>query len=168
MKQLKTDAMIHRRWIRWTVYSTALAAVIGAVSACGGPRSVRAGEYDHLRPKLVAAAMAMRGKPYRYGGAGPRGFDCSGLVQYSYEQFGFELPRNSYKQYKASSPVYESNLRAGDLVFFRTNGMFVSHVGIYIGDREFVHAPGRGKSVSVDSLDTRYWRRRFVGGGRFL
>lgn len=159
--------MLIRPHTKWIVYSTLIAAVIGGISSCGGSR-VRTGEYDHLRPRLVEAAMAMRGKPYRYGGASPRGFDCSGLVQYSYGRFGFDVPRNSYRQYKASSPIYKRNLKPGDLVFFRTSGMFVSHVGIYIGNGEFVHAPGEGKRVSVDSLDSRYWHRRFVGGGTFF
>ena len=146
------------------VYSISLLML----SSCSGPRLHQAGRYDHLRPQLVEAAMATLGTPYRYGGANPAGFDCSGLVAYSYEQFGFNVPRTSYKQFKSSRPIYERDLRPGDLVFFRTNGLRVSHVGIYIGNREFVHAPGNGKTVRVTSLDNSYYRKRFVGGGRFL
>jgi cell wall-associated NlpC family hydrolase len=112
--------------------------------------------------------MAMRGKPYRYGGDTPSGFDCSGLVVYSYGQFDIKLPRNSYKQYKKSKPIYERDLQPGDLVFFRTTSSFVSHVGIYVGDNRFVHAPGKGKTVRADSLNNDYYRRRFVGAGTFF
>ncbi len=126
------------------------------------------GEYDHLRPSLVAAALAMQGKPYLYGGTTPDGFDCSGLVLYSYKQFGIKVPRNSYKQYQASQPVREHDLKPGDLVFFRTGGGFVSHVGIYIGNNEFVHAPGTGKVVRVESLDDAYYKKTYVGAGSFL
>ena len=150
-------------WTRATVYSICFLCLL----SCGGP-AVHTGEYAHLRPSLVAAALAMQGKPYRYGGTTPAGFDCSGLVVYSYKQFGIDLPRNSYRQYKASRPVYTRDLQPGDLVFFRTTSSFVSHVGIYIGDDQFVHAPGKGKTVRVDSLDNDYYRRRFVGGGTFF
>jgi cell wall-associated NlpC family hydrolase len=150
-------------WSRAAVYSISLVLLL----SCGGPR-VFTREYDHLRPSLVAAALAMRGKPYRYGGTTPDGFDCSGLVVYSYRQFDINLPRNSYKQYKSSKPIYERDLQPGDLVFFRTDSSFVSHVGIYIGDNRFVHAPGQGKTVRVDSIDNDYYRRRFVGAGTYF
>lgn len=146
------------------VYSICLTVLL----ACGGPRIYNSGTYDHLRPSLVAAALAMRGKPYRYGGTTPDGFDCSGLVLYSYKQFGIDIPRNSYKQYRASKPVRNRNMQPGDLVFFRTNGSYVSHVGIYIGNNQFVHAPGTGKVVRVESMDDAYYSKTYVGAGSFL
>ncbi|MBN1379878.1 MAG: C40 family peptidase [Gammaproteobacteria bacterium] len=155
--------LARRNRTRAAVYSITCLLLL----SCGGPR-VFIGEYDHLRPSLVAAAMAMRGKPYRYGGTSPDGFDCSGLVVYSYKQFDIDIPRNSYKQYKASKIIYEQDLKPGDLVFFRTNSSFVSHVGIYVGNNRFVHAPGKGKTVRVDSMDDDYYRKRFVGAGTFL
>jgi cell wall-associated NlpC family hydrolase len=111
----------------------------------------------------------MQGKPYRYGGTTPAGFDCSGLMHYTFRQAGLSIPRNSYDQYKASSPVYINRLKPGDLLFFRTlGGTFVSHVGMYIGDNRFVHAPGNGRRVSIDNLDTEYWQKRLVGAGSLL
>ncbi len=148
---------------RVAVYSICFLLLLG----CGGPR-YKPGEFDHLRSSLVAAALSMLDKPYRYGGTTPKGFDCSGLVLYSYKQFGIKVPRNSYKQYRASEPVRERDLQQGDLVFFRTGGGFVSHVGIYIGNNEFVHAPGTGDVVKVESLDNPYYQRTFVGAGSFL
>lgn len=110
--------------------------------------------------------MGQRGVPYIFGGTKPQtGFDCSGFVQYSFQQLGLHIPRSSYEQYRASTPVYINRLQPGDLVFFRTRSIFVSHVGIYIGDNRFVHAPGKGRPVSTDSLDSAYWRKRLVGGG---
>lgn len=138
------------------------------LTACAGQRPHHASRYEHLRPKLVAAAMAFQGTPYRYGGNTPAGFDCSGLVQYSYEQFGISVPRSSYMQFKAAKPIYRQHLRPGDLVFFRTTRATVSHVGIYIGDNQFVHAPGSGKTVRVTSMDNSYYKKRFAGAGRYL
>lgn len=145
---------------------TGLLAIL--LASCAGPRPHQGGRYEHLRPKLVAAAMAMEGTPYRYGGNSPAGFDCSGLVQYSYAQFGFEVPRNSYMQFRAAKPIYRRDLRPGDLVFFRTTSATVSHVGIYIGNNQFVHAPGTGKRVRVTSLDNSYYQKRYAGAGRYL
>ncbi len=122
-------------------------------------------EDTRLRSQVVAVALSMQGKPYRYGGSTPAGFDCSGLVQYSFKKSGLNIPRNSYAQYKFSAPVYISRMQPGDLVFFRIDGSFVSHVGIYIGDGRFVHAPGKNRSVSIDQLDADYWQKRLVGGG---
>ncbi|UCE88288.1 MAG: C40 family peptidase [Pseudomonadota bacterium] len=116
---------------------------------------------------VVSVANHMLGVPYRYGGRSPRsGFDCSGLVYYSHHQAGIELPRTTQDQFRHTRPVKRGNLRRGDLVFFRIKGRAVSHVGIYLGDRQFIHAPSSGKRVSVASLDNPYWQKRFVRGGR--
>ncbi len=137
------------------------------LQGCAGGHIVD--DYPELRAQLVSIAMNQRGTPYVFGGTKPQtGFDCSGLVQYSYAQLGLHIPRNSYEQYRLSTPVYISRLQPGDLVFFRTRGIFVSHVGIYIGDNRFVHAPGEGRPVSVDSIDSPYWQRRLVGGGAMI
>lgn len=109
----------------------------------------------------------MIGVRYRYGGRHPEtGFDCSGLVYYSHLRAGKRVPRTSQAQYRASTPVSRQGLREGDLVFFRIKRSRISHVGIYLGDGRFVHAPSTGKKVTVTSLDDPYWRKRFVRGGR--
>lgn len=142
----------------------AAATACSLLQSCAGGRVVD--DYPELRTRLVDIALNQRGIPYVFGGNRPQtGFDCSGLVQYSYQQLGLHIPRNSYEQYRLSTPVYINRLQPGDLLFFRTRGIFVSHVGIYIGDNRFLHAPGEGRPVSIDNLDSTYWRKRLVGGG---
>jgi murein DD-endopeptidase len=103
-------------------------------------------------------AVKMVGKPYRYGGSSPSaGFDCSGLIQYTFRQAGVVLPRSTAEQRRAFIRV--SNLREGDLLFFDQEGKRNSHAGIYVGKGHFVHAPSSGKRVRIDRLDSPYWRR---------
>ncbi len=111
-------------------------------------------------------AQDMIGKPYRYGGNSPSGFDCSGLVQYSYSRAGIEVPRTTRSQRKSGVSINSQSLRAGDLMFFDQEGRKSSHVGIYIGDGRFVHAPSSGKHVRVDRLDAKYWKKHFAGARR--
>jgi len=111
----------------------------------------------------LAIARDMVGTPYLYGGTNPRGFDCSGLVYYSYRKASIEVPRTTSEQYRQSSRVKMSRLRPGDLIFFRISENKLSHVGIYAGSGKFVHAPSGGKRVSYGSLDNPYWQ----GAGRF-
>jgi murein DD-endopeptidase len=115
----------------------------------------------------LAAANASRlvGSPYRFGGATPAGFDCSGLVYYSFLQAGVSVPRSTELQHRAASPVPLGEARSGDLLFFHLEGK-VSHVGIYLGDGRFVHAPTSGKAVQFASLDLDYYRRHLAGVGR--
>ncbi len=110
--------------------------------------------------------MKMVGTPYQYGGNTPAGFDCSGLVHYSYARAGAQVPRTTRQQLKHSHRVARTELRPGDLVFFNQNGKRSSHVGLYIGDNRFVHAPSTGKRVHVSMLTNRYWRRYFVEARR--
>ena len=116
--------------------------------------------------QVADAAQALLGSPYRYGGSGPDAFDCSGLVSFVYAKFGVTTPRTAAQQFAVARPVPRTDLRAGDLVFFRLAGGSVSHVGVYIGDGEFVHAPQTGTRVRVASLDDDYFRPRFAGAGR--
>jgi cell wall-associated NlpC family hydrolase len=119
---------------------------------------------------IAREARALMGVPYRWGGAEPvRGFDCSGLVSYVHAREGIAVPRTAAAQFAAADRVDERELRAGDLVFFRlqTNRREVSHVGIYTGQRRFVHAPQSGRDVTEASLDEPYYRERFAGAGRF-
>jgi murein DD-endopeptidase len=109
--------------------------------------------------RAASSALRMVGKPYRYGGSTPAGFDCSGLVQYSYKQAGVTLPRATDSQLRASQPLRGQHLRRGDLLFFDQEGKKKSHVGIYLGDGRFVHAPSSGKAVRTDRLDSPYWKR---------
>ena len=127
---------------------------------------------DNVRADKATAQRAadyaqnMIGKPYRYGGNSPTGFDCSGLVQYSYSRAGLPIPRTTKSQRESGAAVGSQSLRAGDLIFFDQEGRKSSHVGIYIGDGRFVHAPSSGKQVRVDTLDTKYWKKHYVGARR--
>jgi cell wall-associated NlpC family hydrolase len=115
--------------------------------------------------RAAAAAIHQVGAPYQYGGTGPAGFDCSGLVYYSFRKAGVEVPRTSADLFHATRPVSLDDARPGDLVFFRLEDK-VSHVGIYLGNRRFVHAPSHGGSVEVESLENRYFERHLVRAGR--
>lgn len=118
-----------------------------------------------LGDEAVRIALGHVGTPYRYGGASPNGFDCSGLVHYSYLKAGKSVPRTTGQLWKASETVDRRNIRAGDLLFFRIDGK-MSHVGMYIGDSRFVHAPSSGKKVSVASLDSDFYRQALIRAGR--
>jgi cell wall-associated NlpC family hydrolase len=118
--------------------------------------------------KVVSIAAKYLGTPYRYGGESPRkGFDCSGLVFYSFEQLGQKVPRTAAAQRKAAERVSRDDLEPGDLVFFRSSKGRVDHVGIYAGDGRFIHAPNSGSVVSYAYLDDPYYRSHFVSAGRF-
>jgi len=116
---------------------------------------------------VLQAAESRIGAPYRYGGSGPDAFDCSGLVSYAHRQVGIAVPRTAAEQYVGATPVERRELRPGDLVFFRLSGRDVGHVGIYVGDDRFVHAPQSGGYVRVASLRDEWYRDRFVGAGRY-
>lgn len=119
---------------------------------------------------LVVNALSFLGVRYRYGGDSARtGFDCSGFVRYVYQEtLGLVLPRNAASQSRVGEKVAESQLRPGDLVFFNTLRRAFSHVGIYIGNGEFIHSPRPGQSVRIESLDAPYWARRFDGARRIV
>lgn len=116
---------------------------------------------------IVRLATAELGTPYVYGGDTPRGFDCSGLVYYVFRHAGMTVPRTANHQLYASHPVDYRDMRPGDLVFFEIAGDAQMHVGIYVGDGEFIHAPASGQPVSYERLGNPYWQSRFVGAGRF-
>jgi len=116
---------------------------------------------------VLAQALAQLGIPYRWGGAAPdTGFDCSGLVKYVFQTaLGIELPRVSREQAQRGQPVDRKELTPGDLVFFSRRGKVINHVGIYLGDGRFVHAPRTGRDVSVSKLKG-YWYQRFLRARR--
>ena len=109
---------------------------------------------------LVQAAMGFLGAPYRLGGFSAQGIDCSGLVKKIYQLFDIELPRTAYEQSRVGLRVTRGDLTEGDLLFFNTRRG--GHIGIYIGNNEFVHAASRKRGVRVDNLDTPYFNKRFI------
>jgi len=123
-----------------------------------------------LRSELVKTARRFIGIPYRWGGTTAKnGFDCSGLTMVSYRLNGLNLPRVSRSQYKAGRWVAKSKLRPGDLVFFATKGgKRVTHVGMYAGNGEFIHAPRTGKNVRIEKLSNKFFAKTYVGGRTYL
>lgn len=171
------------RLLRWLL----VGAVLLALAGCGGHKQVRKAR-PHAPPPpsrtwatvqpdnpVAANAVLMRalglvGTPYRYGGNTPEGgFDCSGLVNYVYrDMLDLRLPRTSRDLAAYQGPrIPPERLASGDLVFFGSGGQ-VSHVGIYVGEGRFVHAPSSGGTVRLDYLDGYYWRDHYSGAKRVL
>lgn len=120
--------------------------------------------------EIAEFASQYDGYKYVYGAAKPSvGFDCSGLVYYVYGQFGYTLPRTASMQYRDGATVEKSELQPGDLVFFATyGGRSVTHVGIYIGNNEFINATSTGHGVKICNLDDSYWSKAWVGAKRII
>ncbi len=118
--------------------------------------------------EVLLNAMSLEGIKYKYGGSSPEtGFDCSGFVNYVYgKAANVKLPRTARGISRVGKNVHQSELQAGDLVFFNTSRRAFSHVGIYVGDGKFIHAPRKGSFVRVESMRTSYWRNRFNGAKR--
>lgn len=119
---------------------------------------------------LASSALDLIGIRYRWGGATPHtGLDCSGLVQFVFQQVtGVTLPHSAKELSRLGDKVALSDLRPGDLVFFNTRRFAFSHVGVYVGDSRFIHAPRRGREVEVATIDGQYWRQRFDGARRLV
>jgi len=152
--------------------------VLGLTSGCGSqpayerqPVLTPQREASPQRLPLTVGEHAARiavqqiGTPYRFGGNSRSGFDCSGLVQYSYSQAGKTIARTSGQQWSTTLPIAHKQLRAGDLLFFSIAGK-MSHVGIYVGDQRFVHAPSTGRTVELESLASPFYARAFIRAGR--
>ncbi len=136
--------------------------VVGITASAPGEATVVAPPSQYSG--VVGVAMQFLGTPYVWGGAAPGGFDCSGLVMYSYAQVGVSLPHSSYAQYTYGVPVSRDQLEPGDLVFFDGLG----HVGIYIGGGQFIHAPHTGDVVKISSLSESWYSATYVGARRIL
>ena len=140
--------------------ATAQSQVVGASAAT--PQAGDLLPASQYGSRVVSIAMSYLGVPYVWGGASPSGFDCSGLVMYSFEQLGVSLPHSSYAMWGYGTPVAQNQLEPGDIVFFDGLG----HVGLYIGGGEFVNAPYTGSVVSVASLDSGWAAANYVGARR--
>lgn len=129
------------------------------------------GGKGYVREELVATVLRHIGIPYKWGGtSAATGFDCSGLMMVTYKMNGLVIPRNSRSQYQKGNRISKSTLQKGDLVFFATgsNPRRISHVGMYIGSGDFVHAPGRGKQIRKASLSNSYFKKRYIGACSYL
>jgi cell wall-associated NlpC family hydrolase len=150
------------------MYLLALATSIGCSTLPSELPRAETEPVNEQRAEALLQALLSLGLDYRYGGKTPEtGFDCSGLVAHVFrEAYGIQLPHNARAQSKYGRKVGLSELRAGDLVFYNTLNRPFSHVGIYVGDGRFLHAPKTGAQVRVESISTNYWRKRFDGARR--
>jgi cell wall-associated NlpC family hydrolase len=141
-----------------------------AFSAAMAAAPAHAGDAKAAQYRAAAAneALVKVGIRYRYGGKTPeQGFDCSGLVAHVYERaWGLTIPRSTAEQRSIGRGVKRDHLEPGDLVFYNTRNRPYSHVGIYLGDGIFVHAPRAGQRVRLENMDNSYWRARFNGARR--
>ena len=120
-----------------------------------------------LGSEVVIRAISLLGAPYKFGGSGPRAFDCSGLVHYVFgHAIGLALPRNAEEISRVGEQIGRDELEPGDLVFFNTLRRPFSHVGIYLGEQRFIHAPSHGGQVEIVSMIGRYWQPRYDGARR--
>jgi cell wall-associated NlpC family hydrolase len=125
---------------------------------------------DGLREDIVSSAKNFIGIPYKWGESSPNeGFDCSGFTMAVYQLNGLNLPRSSREQWKVGEPVDRKELSKADLVFFSTSGNSeVTHVGIYVGKNRFIHAPAKGKNITMESLSDQYYENAYVGARSYL
>lgn len=163
MRSLK----IHKQFIRLAMVAI-VPLLFAACSSSPAPSRSYNYAYSIYGERAAAYAQKMIGARYHFGGNHPNeGFDCSGLVQYSYNLAGLDVPRNTKYQFRTTRYVPSNQLKRGDLLFFNQQGKRYSHVGIYIGNGKFVHAPSTGKRVRISSLKNRYWRRNLASTRRF-
>jgi murein DD-endopeptidase len=158
-----------RRWYFHAVVGALLGFATGCVSLADHQQSepIATASSAVVGDEIALRAIALVGKPYVYGGADLQGFDCSGMVYFIHHALGFEVPRTAAEQARAAVSVSKSALQPGDLLFFKTTrSKRVSHVGVYVGENRFVHAPQSGKLIELRNLDDAYYGARLVGSGR--
>jgi cell wall-associated NlpC family hydrolase len=147
------------------VLGSSLALAACATTAGRGPAAPS--PERQARVVIVERAQAMLGQPYRYGGAAPGGFDCSGLVTYAADGAGIRLPRTAAEQYRTGKPIARVNIEAGDLVFMRLTHKDM-HVGIALDADRFIHAPAGGRRVRIDSLAAPPYAHAFLAARRIV
>jgi cell wall-associated NlpC family hydrolase len=141
------------------------------LSACGSSpqrSDASASSSDDKMNELVMYAMSLADMPYHFGGSSPdNGFDCSGFVDHVFRHsLGISLPRTSHEISQVGTVVKKEHLRPGDLVFYNTQHSSYSHVGIYVGEDKFVHAPKTGSQIRVEKMNEKYWLNRYNGARR--
>lgn len=145
-----------------------LALAIIMVTGCASTPEIKPTARPVAQPRIVSYALSLQGAPYHYGKESPKeGFDCSGFVRHVYQKQGIALPRTAKDMALALPPIPKDAVHSGDLVFFNINGQPFSHVGIYVNNDNFIHAPSRRTGrVLVSSLKNNYWQKRFIGARR--
>lgn len=145
----------------------ALTLALGLLGGCAG-RYQPTPEGQAMRRGIVLDALGQIGRPYRYGGTTPDGFDCSGLVQYVYGLQGLKLPRTTSQQHDEGDEIDLDEAEPGDLLFYRFGLFGIDHVAIYLGDGQAVHAPASGRQVIVAPVGQRWWMDRYVVAVRVI
>jgi cell wall-associated NlpC family hydrolase len=174
--KMTIDARSRRRWLRFQLCALAIStclsgSAIGAEQTGKDERGTALSKLQHFTSRtseLAIRAMSMIGIRYKYGGNLPEsGLDCSGLVRYLFKEvWGANLPRTSEEISHLGEHVDRQDLQPGDLVFYNTLRRGFSHVGIYLGNNKFIHAPSTGGEVRIESMDISYWKKRFNGARR--
>ncbi len=161
--------------MRVKILTSLIIFLISLHSSCTPPaHMIRKGWMIHddksgsKRKKIVHTAKKYLGTRYKYGGADPFGFDCSGFAMFVYKKNGISIPREARSQYYSAKRVTIRGAKPGDLVFFKIYSNRISHVGIYLGDRKFIHSPKEGKKVSYADIEDSYWKKRYVGVATFF
>ena len=143
--------------------------VLASLCACASQPSQQpppgVGETYSKADRAAAVALQQIGTPYRYGGSTPMGFDCSGLIHYAYSSVGQNVPRTTGSLWSGIKPVSRNKVQVGDVLFFRIEGK-MSHVGMYVGEDQFVHAPSSGKTVKLESLRSEFYSKALIRAGR--
>jgi len=116
---------------------------------------------------IITTSRKYLGVPYKFGGTTPKGFDCSGYLQYIFNENGMQIPRTADEQYKIGTSITQNQLQSGDLVFFTTYEKGASHCGLYLGDGKFIHASS-SKGIHIDELNNFYWKPRYIGAKRII
>ena len=144
----------------------ATAMLAGCAGSPPAPEQTTVRASNEVAAQAVDYAREMLGRPYKFAGDTPEGFDCSGLVKYSYGRAGISMPRDTRSQHRVSVLVSTHGLREGDLLFFDQEGKKKSHVGMYLGKGRFIHAPSSGGKVRIDSINAEFWKKHFVEARR--
>jgi cell wall-associated NlpC family hydrolase len=138
-----------------------------AVDGIVGPNTFRKLKKAKLQANIIYTAKRYIGAPYKWGGQSPAGFDCSGFSSFLFAQNGLTIPRVSTDQFNSGTPVNKAQLEAGDLVFFSTYKPGPSHLGIYLGNGQFIHA-STSKGVIISSMSNSYWAERYLGARSYF
>ena len=131
------------------------------------PQIVMSKNANPTTEAVITTAKKYLGVPYRFGGTTPKGFDCSGYLQYIFNENGMRIPRAADDQYKIGTGITQTQLQSGDLVFFTTYEKGASHCGLYLGNGKFIHASS-SKGVRIDELNNSYWKPRYIGAKRII
>ncbi len=146
--------------MKLSVQASIILITLFLVACSSSPERSSDGYTSSQYARAISIAQDQIGKPYQYGGSSPsKGFDCSGLVYYSYRKAGIRVPRDSRSQLRSVNSISKDQLRPGDLLFYRIDGN-PNHVTIYIGKGKFVHAPSSGKKVMTGAMNDPYWKKR--------